>query len=138
MDGGCTAFPNAEKYINKADVEGKTKHHKQHPAYANVGEMCWRIDKPCLRTERPRRHRFAQRCARPSFSILSAAATSKHLFTLAAARANPTCTAEAPALFVVLLGFVFCARCRRQMSESRCWETGQKGHTCSNYPVNWR
>lgn len=30
------------------------------------------------------------------------------------------------------------ARCRRQMSESWCWKTGQKGHKCSNCPVNWR
>lgn len=38
---------------------GKTKrYHKQHTAYANVGEMCSHIDKPYLCAERLRSDRF--------------------------------------------------------------------------------
>lgn len=41
----------------------KKQYHKQHTAYANVGEMCFPIDKPYLCAKRLWSDRFAQRCA---------------------------------------------------------------------------
>lgn len=97
---------------------GKTKHdHKQHTAYANVGEMCSHIDKPYLCTQRRRRDRFAQRCALPSLPFYLQPLPPNICLLFLCSRGNPTCTAEAAAVFVVWLGFVLSSL--RQMLEAK-------------------